>query len=712
VSLAKNNLTELVLSSSDFHSNVELSLLAFNERVLEMARDPKIPLFERFKFLCISCSNLDEIFEIKLAAIKQQVDLGLHDTGPDGLTPEDILQLCTKRARKLIKKQYSCLNKDLLPELASNKVNFIRANEFSKPQIEWARTWFEDSILPVVTPIRLDPAHPFPRTINKGLCLIIELHDPARAATTTAITEEITNEANASAKNLALDIAIIPAPRTLPRLIPIPKELCPRGETNFAFLASLIHASTGLLFPGLNVKGVHSFRVTRNSNLYVDPEEFDDLLNALQGELPHRSYGDAIRLEVSNDCPSYLIDFLQNQFQLPDGLIFQVSGPVNLNRLIDLTDMLPGGRFRYPAYINKTPPALQEYISIFDALKHDELLTHQPFESFSPVLDLLRQASEDPDVLSIKQTLYRTGKDSPILDILKVAAQRGKEVTAVIELMARFDEKNNISIASQLQAAGVHVVYGMIGQKTHAKMMLIVRRENNLLVKYAHLSTGNYHPGTARAYTDYGYFTCDKEITQDVQSLFIQLTTQNFGIRPAVLVQSPKGILDMLLDSIRREIVAATRGHKAKIIAKMNGLASQPLVEALYRASQAGVEIDLIVRGICTLRPGIKGVSDNIRVRSVLGRFLEHDRLYYFQNDGLPKVYISSADWMPRNLNKRVETCVPIRNETFKKRLIKNLKTYLSANQHTWTLNSKGEYDLLVPDENSPKVDAQQLLET
>lgn len=709
MSLAKKKSTELAISSSDFHSNVELSLLAFNERVLEMARDPQIPLFERFKFLCISCSNLDEFFEIKLAAIKQQVDLELHDTGPDGLTPEDILRLCTKRARKLIKKQYSCLNKDLLPELASNKINFIRANEFSEPQTDWAHTWFENNILPVVTPIRLDPAHPFPRTINKGLCLIVELHDPTRAATTPI--QGIAKGANVNAKNHALDIAIIPAPRTLPRLIPIPKKLCPHGETNFAFLASLIHASTGLLFPGLNVKGVHSFRVTRNSNLYVDPEEVDDLLNALQGELPHRSYGDAIRLEVSNACPSYLVEFLQNQFQLPGELIFQVNGPVNLNRLIGLTDMLPGGRYRYPAYTAKTPAVLQEYISIFDALKHDELLTHQPFESFSPVLDLLQQASEDPDVLSIKQTLYRTGKDSPILEILKAAAQRGKEVTAVIELMARFDEENNISIASQLQAAGVHVVYGMVGQKTHAKMMLIVRRENDQLVKYAHLSTGNYHPGTARAYTDYGYFTCDKEITQDVQSLFIQLTTQNRGIRPVVLVQSPKGIIDMLLECIRRETVEASQGRKAKIIAKMNGLASQTLVEALYRASQAGVEIDLIVRGICTLRPGIKGVSDNIRVRSVLGRFLEHDRLYYFRNNGKPKVYLSSADWMPRNLNKRVETCVPIRNEAFKKRLIKNLKTYLSANQHTWTLNSKGEYDLLSPGKNSPKVDAQQLLE-
>ena len=312
--------------------------------------------------------------------------------------------------------------------------------------------------------------------------------------------------------------------------------------------------------------------------------------------------------------------------------------------------------------------------------------------------------------MSIKQTLYRTGKDSPILEILKAAAQRGKEVTAVIELMARFDEENNISIASQLQAAGVHVVYGMVGQKTHAKMMLIVRRENGQLIKYAHLSTGNYHPGTARAYTDYGYFTCDKEITQDVQSLFIQLTTQNLGVRPVVLVQSPEGILGLLLESIRQEMVKASQGRQARVIAKMNGLASQTLVKALYRASQAGVQIDLIVRGICTLRPGIKGLSDNIRVRSVLGQFLEHDRVYYFRNKDKPKVYISSADWMPRNLNKRVETCIPIRNKMFQKRLIENLKTYLSANQYTWTLNSKGEYDLVIPDSKMPKIDAQRVL--
>ncbi len=706
--LAENKLQEPALSSKDFYSNVETSLLAFNERVLEMARDPEIPLLERFKFLCISSSNLDEFFEIRLAAIKQQVDLGLQDTGPDGLTPEDIFHLCTKRTRKLIQNQYMCLNQELIPELASNKINFTRVNEFSDIQTEWARSWFKDNILPVVTPIRLDPAHPFPKTINKGLCLIVELHDPARLV--TAIEEKSSGEATASARNRSLDIAIIPAPRTLPRLIPIPKTISPRKETNFAFLASLIHASTGLLFPGLDVKGVYSFRVTRNSNLYVDPEEVDDLLNALQGELPHRSYGDAIRLEVSNDCPDYLVEFLQNQFQLPDELIFQVNGPVNLNRLIGLTDLVPGDRFRYPAHTIKTPRMLQKHSSIFDALKHEELLIHQPFESFSPVLDLLRQASEDPDVLSIKQTLYRTGKDSPILEILKAAAQRGKEVTAVIELMARFDEENNISIASQLQAAGVHVVYGMVGQKTHAKMMLIVRRENGQLIKYAHLSTGNYHPGTARAYTDYGYFTCDKEITQDVQSLFIQLTTQNLGVRPVVLVQSPEGILGLLLESIRQEMVKASQGHQARVIAKMNGLASQTLVKALYRASQAGVQIDLIVRGICTLRPGIKGLSDNIRVRSVLGQFLEHDRVYYFRNKDKPKVYISSADWMPRNLNKRVETCIPIRNKMFQKRLIENLKTYLSANQYTWTLNSKGEYDLVIPDSKMPKIDAQRVL--
>ena len=450
--------------------------------------------------------------------------------------------------------------------------------------------------------------------------------------------------------------------------------------------------------------------MTRNSNLYVDAEEVDDLLRALQGELPHRRYGDAIRLEVSDDCPDPLVGFLQRQFNLTEELIFRVKGPVNLNRLIGLPDLIPGNNLKYPGHSPHLPSFVDKHANMFDAIAGGDILTHQPYESFSPVLDLLDQASKDPDVLSIKQTLYRTGKDSPILEVLKSAALRGKEVTAVIELMARFDEETNISIANQLQAAGVHVVYGMVGQKTHAKLLLIVRREGNQLVRYAHLGTGNYHPGTARAYTDYGYFTRNPGLTRDVQNLFIQLTTQNPGIQPKTLIQSPKGIRNMLLDNIRNETRLAEQGKPARIIAKMNGLASRDLVEALYTASQAGVEIDLIVRGICILRPGIPGVSENIRVRSVLGRFLEHDRVYYFENNGDPKVYIASADWMPRNLLKRVESCAPITKPELIKRLKKNLDTYLSANQHTWHLGSDGEYQSAPVAQEEAQVNAQSVL--
>ena len=528
----------------------------------------------------------------------------------------------------------------------------------------------------------MDPAHPFPLTINKGLAIVVDLHDPER------------DEAH--------NIAVVPAPRALPRIIQLPSILS-ENEYEYVYLSSVINANIDLLFRNVEVLGCHQFRITRNSDLYVDLEEVEDLARTLEGELPSRLYGKAIRLEVSSNCPKRIINFLQNRFQLDESLVFQVDGPVNLNRLIGLPEMVNRPQIKYPGFTPAVPDFVAQQANLFDAISNGDVLLHHPFQSFAPVVDLLKQAASDPDVLAIKQTLYRTGPDSVVIQHLADAARAGKEVTVIVELMARFDEQNNLATAHRLQESGAHVVYGMVGKKTHAKMLMIVRKEGRRLRRYVHLSTGNYHQGNTRIYTDYGLMTCDKAITQDVHEMFMQLTAQGPNPYLKKLVQSPFGINAMMIDKINREASNAAAGLTAKIILKVNGLSSPSIIDALYAASRSGVQIDLIVRGICCLRPGLQGVSENIRVRSIVGRFLEHARVFYFENsEGANEVYLSSADLMPRNLRNRIEQCTPIEDNGLKNQIITDLNTYLSTDCGAWLMQADGQYiQGIIADEKS-----------
>ena len=603
--MAENNNLNLYL-------NPQLSLLAFNERVLHMALKPTTPLLERLKFLCIFSSNMDEFFEIRVSGLKAQAASNISNEGADGLTPKSVLDKISEQTHMLVDLQYKILNEQVFPELKKHGISFLTIEQWSDKQRKWLKDYFKRQVLPILTPIRLDPAHPFPLTINKGLGIVVDLHDPER--------------------DDAHNIAVVPAPRALPRFVRLPEELC-ENEYEYVYLSSIIHANIKKLFSNVKVLGCHQFRITRNSDLYVDLEEVEDLARTLEGELPSRLYGEAIRLEVSKNCPKRITAFLRDRFKLIEEMIYHVNGPVNLNRLISLPDMVNRPNIKYHNYTPSVPEYLGHQSNLFDAISNGDILLHHPFQSFAPVVDFLRQAANDPCVLVIKQTLYRTGADSIMVEHLAAAARSGKEVTVVIELMARFDEQNNLTTAERLQAAGAHVVYGMVGKKTHAKMLMVVRRESGKLRRYAHLGTGNYHQGNTRVYTDYGLMTKDKQITQDVHEIFMQLTTQSANPELSRLHQSPFGIANMFVEKLQREVANAKAGKASHVIAKVNGLSSPVIINELYEASQAGVKIDLIVRGICCLRPGLTGVSENITVRSVVGRFLEHARVFYFLND-------------------------------------------------------------------------------
>ncbi|NNC99486.1 MAG: polyphosphate kinase 1 [Gammaproteobacteria bacterium] len=650
----------------------ELSLLAFNERVLNMALDPLTPLLERLKFLCIFSSNLDEYFEIRVSGLKAKAESNLSSEGIDGLTPALALEKISDKSHELVDLQYEILNNMLIPDMKKHGIDFLPIDQWSAEQAKWLKQYFKREVLPILTPIRLDPAHPFPLTINKGLGIVVDLHDPER--------------------DDAHNIAVVPAPRVLPRFIRLPEELG-ENEYEYVYLSAIIHAHIKLLFTNVEVLGCYQFRITRNSDLYVDLEEVEDLARALEGELPSRLFGEAIRLEVSRNCPKRIIKFLSSQFQLDKNFIYQVNGPVNLNRLFSLPDLVNRPQIKYSNFTPAIPEYLSAQANLFDVIHNGDVLLYHPFQSFAPVVELLRQAASDPEVLVIKQSLYRTGSDSIIIQHLSDAARAGKEVTVVIELMARFDEQNNLATAQRLQEAGAHVVYGMVGRKTHAKMMMILRREGKKLRRYVHIGTGNYHQGNTRIYTDYGLMSCEKAITQDVHELFMQLTTQGPNPELQKMFQSPFGINNMLIDRITRETENARAGKPAAIIIKVNGLSSQNIIDALYQASQAGVQIDLVVRGICCLRPGLEGVSDNIRVRSIVGRFLEHTRVFYFANsDAEPEVFISSADLMPRNLLNRIEQCAPIEDESLKSSIIIDLECYLNDTSNAWIMLPDGTY--------------------
>ncbi|MEJ2361869.1 MAG: polyphosphate kinase 1 [Gammaproteobacteria bacterium] len=578
----------------------------------------------------------------------------------------------------------------MLPLLEAQGVRTLKRSEWTKQQEAWLREYFEDQLMPVLSPLGLDPAHPFPRILNKSLNFIVSLTGK-----------------DAFGRNSGL--AIVQAPRALPRLIQLPPELPTTGPYDFVFLSSVIHAYAEGLFHGMKVNGCYQFRVTRNSDLFVDEEEIDDLLRAVEGELVSRHYGDAVRLEVAHNCPDELVTFLMKRFQLAEEDVYKVHGPVNLNRVSAIADMVDRPDLKFPAFTSSVPPTLTGSRHIFEAIRKQDILLHHPFESFLPVIDFVRKAAEDPKVIAIKQTLYRTGPKSAIVDALVSAARGGKEVTVVIELRARFDEEANVALAARLQEAGVHVVYGIVGYKTHAKMILVVRRESRGLRHYVHIGTGNYHPRTARLYTDYGMFSCDEQIGEDVHHVFLQLTSLGKVARLNKLLQSPFTLHDGLMAKIRRECKIAQSGKPARIIIKVNALIDQKIIQNLYEASMAGVEIDLIVRGICSLKPGVPGVSEHIRVRSIIGRFLEHTRVYYFSNDGSPEVYASSADLMPRNLFRRVEVAYPIQDKLLRERIIKDLQLYLDDNTQAWLLNADGGFKRLTPGD-APPVNAQQTL--
>ena len=660
-------------NAPEYFINRELSLLAFNERVLEQAEDPNTPVLERLKFLCILSSNLDEFFEIRVAGLKEKIKLGGVSASPDGIEPLELYNLVSKRTHELVSRQYRHFNDSIIPELKQHGVCFFRRTHWTKEQSEWIKAYFLREVKPVLTPIGLDPAHPFPRVLNKSLNFALELEGK-----------------DAFGRNSGA--AIVQAPRTLPRFIRLPDKIagCKYG---FVFLSSILHAHVGELFSGMNVLGCYQFRVTRNSDLFVDEEEIKNLRLALQGELPHRHFGDAVRLEVADNCSVIIANFLLGQFNLSAEDLYQVNGPVNLVRLMQIPDFVELPLLKFASFIPGLPAALHKQTDIFQAICKNDILLHHPYQSFSPVIDFISQAARDPRVVAIKQTVYRTSADSALMEALITAAKNGKGVTVVVELMARFDEEANINWASRLEEAGAHVVYGVVGYKTHAKMALVIRREESGLRRYAHLGTGNYHPRTARLYTDFGLFTCADEICSDVNDVFSQLTGLGKASKLKHLWQAPFTLHSNLLKAIHRETQLAKSGRPAMIIAKMNSLLDAQIISALYQASAAGVKIDLIVRGVCALRPGIPKVSENIQVRSVIGRFLEHSRIFYFENDGKQDVYLSSADWMDRNFFRRIEVCFPVLNARLKKRIInEGLKIYLKDNCQAWEMNKDGQY--------------------
>lgn len=680
--------TGIDLNNPEFYINRELSILAFNLRVLEQSLDEVHPLLERLGFLRIFSSNLDEFFEIRVAGLKHQLSLGRASPGPDGMLPHEVLSRIADICHDAVDRQYRILNDVLLPAMAQENIRFLKRDQWSEKQAAWVRKYFREQVYPVLTPIGLDPAHPFPRVVNKSLNFIVSLEGK-------------------DAFGRALNLAIVPAPRSLPRMIAMPSD--EGGTDDYVFLSSIIHEHAGELFPGMVVQGCYQFRVTRNADLSVDEVDVDDLAIALKDELLSRRYGDAVRLEVADNCPRHMADFLLKKFGLTEEFLYRVNGPVNLVRLITDIDR---PRLRYKPMTSAIPDRLARSENYFEALAEADVLLLHPFEAFTPVVEFLRQAARDPNVLAIKQTLYRTGNNSEMVNLLAEAARNGKEVTAVIELRARFDEESNIEVAEKLHEAGAVVVYGIVGYKTHAKMLLVVRREGRRLKRYVHLGTGNYHAVTARIYTDVSLLTADAELCEDVHKLFQQLTGMGKLAKLKKLLHAPFTLHARLLEHIEHEIANSRAGKPASIVARMNSLTEKQLIQALYRASQAGVSVDLIVRGICSLRPGIPGVSENIRVRSVIGRFLEHSRVFWFANGGEEVIYCSSADWMDRNMFFRVETCFPITDPVLAKRTKHDTLTiYLSDNRQSWMLQPDGSYRQLAVDSGKEKMAQQYLLE-
>jgi polyphosphate kinase len=675
--------TVLNLRDPGLYLNRELAQLEFNFRVLAQAQDAQMPLLERMRYLCISISNLDEFFEVQVAILRHHVAFGDAMAGPDGLPPSELLSRIRTRVLELVAAQYSFWNEVLLPELEREGIRFIARDKWTRKQERWLQGYFQNEVLPVLSPLGLDPAHPFPRILNKSLNFAVSLEGK----------DAFGREGH---------MALLRAPRSLPRIVRLPDEVAERPY-DFVFLSSILHQFVDELFAGMRVTGAYQFRVTRNSELFVDEEDVQNLALALRDELRGRGYARASRLEIADTCPKPVADYLMQNFELGESEVYRCAGPVNVHRIAAIYDQVDRADLKFPKFATRLAAAVVAERNMFEAIAERDILLHHPFESFGAVVELVKQASIDPDVLAIKQTLYRTGNDSPLVTLLVDAARAGKDVTVVVELRARFDEEANIQLANRLQEAGVQVVYGVVGYKTHAKVLLIVRREQRVLRRYVHLSTGNYHQVTSRIYTDFGLMTADKDIGEDAHKLFQQLSGLGPQIKLKHLLQSPFTLHKGLMSKIEREIGHARAGKPARIIAKMNALNEVSVVEILYQASIAGVQIDLIVRGACTLKPGVPGISDNIRVRSIVGRFLEHSRVYWFENGGEPEIFCASADWMERNMLRRIEVCFPILDPELGKRVYDEaLANYLADNTQAWKLLPDGQYERVTPGKDRP----------
>jgi polyphosphate kinase len=668
--------------------NREISLLDFNKRVLAQAEKTSIPLLERLRYLCIVSSNLDEFFEVRLASHLAQNHLNAQHLPP---AVAQTLNVASMECHEIVQRQYELLNQDILPQLAAHDIHLQQYDELNDAQRTWLKQYFETKVRPLLTPIGLDPSHPFPQVVNKSLNFIVELSGKDAFGRNTGIV-------------------IVKVPRGLPRVIKLPEQLTKQGMS-FCLLSTVIGAFIGDLFAGREVISYSQFRVTRNSDLWVDEEEVKNLRQALQRELSNRHFGFAVRLEVASNCPPHLSNFLLNQFSIDISRLYAVDGPVNMVRLHELINQIKQPDLFFTPFTPSYPVLAPENSSIFDKIKAKDILLHHPYQSFQPVVDFITQAALDPKVVAIKQTIYRAGANSELVEALIAAAQRGKEIIVIVELKARFDEEANITWAERLERVGAQVVYGVVGLKTHAKMALVIRREDDELRYYAHMGTGNYNPATSKFYTDFGLLTANPALTSEVNEVFIHLTALNKPQRMNHLWLAPFSLHKELIKAIRNEAKIALEGRPGRIIAKMNSLTDESVIDELYKASNAGVKIDLIVRGACSLRPGVPDMSANIRVRSIVGRFLEHSRIYYFRNDLAHTTYLSSADWMNRNLFRRIEVAFPVLDPVLKKRVLnEGLNPYLKDNTNSWELNSAGKYIQRKPKSKQLLYSAQEAL--
>ncbi len=678
-------------SSNVKYFNRELSWLAFNNRVLDQAKSEQYPLLERIRFLSFVCSNLDQFYEIRVAGLMQKVDGGSNRSGFDGIPPAELLDQIRFQASQMAKDKQNCWNETLRPELKRNKINFKNINELSNDEFAWLKAYFRREVFPVLTPLAIDPTHPFPLILNKSLNIIVSLK----------------NQRKKKATELS---AIVPVPRILPRLVKIQNKQS--QDDTFVFLCDIVRHFAGDLFPGHTATGSWAFRITRNSHLYVDEEEVENLLQSIEEELHNLRKGGAVRLEIDNDVNEEVLSYLLEAIDLSIDDVALVDGPINLYRLMSLPDLVDRADLQFPPFEPFHHPKLKDKSNIFETIKKDDILLHHPYDSFSPVVHFLEVAAFDPDVFAIKLTIYRTNGNSPIVRALMDAARNGKQVTALVELKARFDEEANVQWAHKMEEVGVHVVYGLPALKTHSKCCLIVRKENTKLRSYAHLGTGNYNPSTAKTYTDYSLFTANPSYTSDLVSLFNTLTGYSRTPKFKKLLIAPFTLHAKMLELINNETNEAKKGNPAKIIIKVNSLIDQPVIDSLYEASQAGVKIELIVRGICGLVPGVKGMSENIKVRSILGRFLEHSRIFYFMNaKHSANLYIGSADWMQRNFLRRVEAVFPIEDPEKVNSVLNDLKLFISDTEGASILKKDGTYSKIKPSaRNRIPISSQKLM--